>query len=273
MKYLIQSINLKLCSPAGILYTYHTKLQTHNIIKFSLRTDKGVHAFCTSAHFDLQHFKDGMKYSPEWLHKGLTRYMEKCNAGILIRDIKIVPPNFSARHSALHRSYLYRLGVKEKPIQYPVAEWKRCVFISEPFCFEKAKETCKTIHSNGETRNYASFCHGLSKLHPNFPTTRKLDVLDITEGRPLLTSHYDPLYEGIRFYDVNVKGRAFMYKQVRRMVGVIIAVAQNRMTIDQVEELFIKPGEWNCNATTAPPHGLYLLDVAYGELPKDDESE
>ena len=45
------------------------------------------------------------------------------------------------------------------------------------------------------------------------------------------------------------------------------------MTIDQVEELFIKPGEWNCNATMAPPQELYLLDVAYGELPKDDESE
>ena len=61
-----------------------------------------------------------------------------------------------------------------------------------------------------------------------------------------------------------------MYKQVRRMVSVVVAVAQNRMELDEVRQLFDNPGTWNSKANTAPPYGLYLLNVDY-KIPQEDE--
>ena len=52
-----------------------------------------------------------------------------------------------------------------------------------------------------------------------------------------------------------------MYKQVRRMVSVVLAVAQSRISLDEVHRLFEEPGYWNSKAATAPPYGLYLVNV------------
>lgn len=53
--------------------------------------------------------------------------------------------------------------------------------------------------------------------------------------------------------------------QVRRTVGVLVGVAQGRLSLEDVQYLLDHPSErnWNSKATVAPPDGLFLLDVEY----------
>lgn len=184
----------------------------------------------------------------------------------MIKHVEAVPPTFHARFSSFSRQYLYRIALVDKLGDYPVSEWRKCYFVPRPFCVEKAAEVCKLFEG---TRNFASFCHGLNSLPPDFPTVRTVDHFYIKPGRPLFDPLYDPSYSGLEFYDFHIKSGAFMYKQVRRMVSVIVSVGQNRMTLDEVHQLFNNPGPWNSKASTAPPYGLYLTNVDY-IIPQDE---
>ena len=178
--------------------------------------------------------------------------------GLVIRQVEPVPDTFHARHSTVSRHYLYRIGVTQSRIN-PITEWRKCWFVKEPFCFEKASEACQLFL--GGPKNLAAFCHKISSYPPDFPTEKTLNIVEIRPGRPLFDPSYDRLYEGIRFYDFHVQGKSFMYRQVRRMVSVIVHCAQNRVTLEEAQKLFEPPYEWNTKVNSAPPFGLYLLDA------------
>ncbi|XP_057374519.1 tRNA pseudouridine synthase-like 1 [Daphnia carinata] len=239
-------------------------------IQFSSRTDRGVHSFCNVAHFDLTLQKDGSALSPHRLMKILNTYCEKSDISLSVSNVEAVPSTFHSRYSSFYRHYLYRIAVTDKDVKaYPIVEWKKCYFIPKPFCLDKAVKACQLFEG---TKDFASFCHHFKQQPSGYPTIRTLDHFYIKPGRPLFDPVYDPLYSNIEFYDFHVKARSFMYKQVRRMVSVVLALAQGRMDLDQVRQLFEQPGEWNPRAITAPPYGLYLLNVDY-KIPQDEQPQ
>lgn len=227
-----------------------------------------MHSFCNIAHVDLQYQKDGSAYQPNRILKTLNKFCQKADIGLVVNCVEAVPSTFHSRYSSFYRHYLYRIGITDLKVQ-PIIEWRKCYFVEKPFCVEKATEVCKFLEG---TKNFASFCHGLGNLRPEYPTVRTLDLFDIKPGRPLFDPIYDPLYCNIAFYDFHVKAASFMYKQVRRMVSVAVAVAQNRMELGEVRELIDNPGKWNSKATTAPAYGLYLLNVDY-KIPEDEQPQ
>ena len=231
------------------------------------RTDKGVHSFCNIAHVDIEHHRKGVVYPPQVVQKCLNQYFRKTDSSVAVTQVQTVPSTFVSRYAASSRHYMYRIALSNSTL-YPIIEWKKCHFIQEPFCLEKSYEVCKLFTG---PKNYASFCHKLADLPPTFPTIRTIDSFTILPGRSLFDSSYDPLYNDLRFFEIHIQARAFMYRQVRRMVSVLIAVAKDQMTLEEVQELFDKPGTWNPKAHTAPAHGLYLLDVNY-EIPTENES-
>jgi len=234
-------------------------------VHFSSRTDIGVHSFCNIAHVDIEH--SYRVHPPEEIQKRLNQYFEKTNASVAVTQVQAVPSTFISRYAASSRHYMYRIALTNSRL-YPIIEWRKCHFVQEPFCLEKGEEVCELFTGQ---KNYASFCHKLADLPSTFPTIRTIDSFTIRPGRSLLDSSYDPLYEGLRFYEIHIHARAFMYRQVRRMVSVLIAAAKDQITIEEVQELFDKPGTWNPKAHTAPAHGLYLLDVNY-KIPNENES-
>ena len=216
-----------------------------------------MHSICNVAHVDLQKRTDGIIFTSEAIKKTLNSYMSKSDISLIVTQVEPVPDTFHSRFSSLSRQYLYRLAVTGS-INYPITEWRKCYFVPEPFCPEKAAEACKLFTG---TKNFGYFCHKLSHKPEGYPTIRTLDHFDIQPGRPLFDPVYDRLYDGVSFWDFHVKGKAFMYKQVRRMVSVVLAVAQSRISLDEVHRLFEEPGYWNSKAATAPPYGLYLVNV------------
>lgn len=184
--------------------------------------------------------------------------MLKGNIPLVVNKVEAVPETFHVRHSTASRHYLYRIGVTQARV-HPITEWHKCWFVGETFCPEKASQACQLFL--GGKKNLAAFCHKLSELPKDFPTIRSLDQVEIRPGRPLFEPSYDRLYEGIRFYDFHVRGKSFMYRQVRRMVSLIVHYAQDRLTWEEAQRLFEPPYVWNTKACVAPPFGLFLLNA------------
>ncbi|PSN29326.1 hypothetical protein C0J52_19956, partial [Blattella germanica] len=57
----------------------------------------------------------------------------------------------------------------------------------------------------------------------------------------------------------------FFVIQVRRIVGALIAVAEGRISVDDIQYMLDNPSKdsWNTRIPVVPPHGLYLVDVEY----------
>jgi tRNA pseudouridine(38-40) synthase len=197
-------------------------------------------------------------------------FCQKSDINLTVNNVEAVPSTFHARYSSYSRHYLYRIGITPEDVKcHPVIEWRKCYFIEKPFCLDKAIEVCKLFEG---TKDFASFCHGISGRPPGYPTVRTIDAFHIKPGRPLFDPLYDNLYSGIDFYDFHIKSRSFMYRQVRRMVALVVAVANGHMNLDEARQLFDHPGQWNPKAMTAPPYGLYLLDVGY-KIPQDEQPQ
>jgi tRNA pseudouridine38-40 synthase len=62
-------------------------------------------------------------------------------------------------------------------------------------------------------------------------------------------------------WQYHVQADAFLYRMARRLVHVQVAVAQGRLTIDQVRLALVN--QTRLPAGLAPAHGLSLVNVTY----------
>jgi tRNA pseudouridine38-40 synthase len=69
---------------------------------------------------------------------------------------------------------------------------------------------------------------------------------------------------------IRVSGSHFLWKQVRRMVGLMVEAGRGKLSTSEIEAIFKKPSEIVAKLT-APPSGLYLEKVCYAgdKLPED----
>ncbi|XP_067286980.1 tRNA pseudouridine synthase-like 1 isoform X3 [Pseudorasbora parva] len=68
----------------------------------------------------------------------------------------------------------------------------------------------------------------------------------------------------IQFWELAFKSRSFLYRQVRRMTGALVAVGQGRLSVSQIQELLeARDSLAFPNNLTAPAHGLFLTNVQY----------
>ncbi|MPC21678.1 tRNA pseudouridine synthase-like 1 [Portunus trituberculatus] len=136
------------------------------------------------------------------------------------------------------------------------------VLLLPPFDAERLESVCRLLEG---VHDFASFANVQSKGSIPRETLREIKSITVTPGQPLLDPTLDPLYSQLQFWDVTVHGKSFLYRQVRRTVGVLVGVAQGRLNLEDVQHLLDHPSQrnWNSKATVAPPDGLFLLDVEY----------
>ncbi|CAH2218093.1 jg25934 [Pararge aegeria aegeria] len=103
-------------------------------LTLSSRTDGGVHALKSSAHFDLERKGEDV-FESNYVTYEMNKYFFKNDISIIVRTCLRVNDNFSARFNALSRTYLYRLAVLKPEVAskdkttiasyIPIEEWKR----------------------------------------------------------------------------------------------------------------------------------------------------
>ena len=193
------------------------------------RTDAGVHALGQVAHLDV---KTNLK---------LVNIQHKLNdelpAGINILSIEAVDKNFHARHSAIARSYIYHIARRRTAFGKKYVWW-----IKDELNTDLMQQAAKYFIG---MHNYSSF-----------GTTEKEDgskLVDITA--------VDILFDNENIL-IRIQGSHFLWKQVRRMVGVLVEVGRKQIAPEHVKK-FLETYSQVPAKFTAPPSGLYLENIFY----------
>jgi tRNA pseudouridine38-40 synthase len=193
------------------------------------RTDAGVHALAQVAHLDI--------YTSLPPHSLRARVNEVLPSDIYIRRVDKAPHRFHARHDAEARSYLYQISRRKTAFFKPYVWW-----IKERIDVARMREAARPFIG---MQNYASF----SADEPGEKSTRVLvDRLEIVEDGDLVL--------------VRIVGSHFLWRMVRRLVGVLAAVGRGDLTAAQAAGFLEERSDLPATLT-APASGLFLESVYY----------
>jgi tRNA pseudouridine38-40 synthase len=195
------------------------------------RTDAGVHARQQFAHFDLE--------EPIVLSETLI-YSINCilPEDIAIRTIFPVRPNDHARFSAISRYY-----------QYHITRYKNAFENNLTYHFRPELEVDRMNEACQILLKYTDF-KSFSKARANVDHFRcRLDFAYWERSEAdLLTFH--------------IKANRFLWGMVRTIVGTMLEIGQDRMSLEKFEQLIVAQDR-TIAGRAAPANGLYLVDVGY----------
>jgi len=203
------------------------------------RTDSGVHALCQVAHLDVK-----TVLAPEIIRMKLN---DNLPHDITILEVEKTTQNFHARHDATSRSYVYQISRRRTAFGKNFVWW-----IKDDLDFKKMESASKYFLG---MNNYSSF----SDDDPTEKSTKVLiDDIQLKEEGSLIL--------------IRIIGSHFIWKMVRRIVGILAEVGRGRKSENDI--LFYLSNKSNEPAKfTAPPSGLFLEKVAYsGESIPDEFS-
>ena len=193
------------------------------------RTDAGVHALGQVAHLEL-----AAAVEPEGLRRTVNDLLP---ADIHILEIRPASPSFHARHHAEARSYLYQISRRRTALGKRLVWW-----IKDPLDEELLRRAGTLFVGMHDFRSFTD-------VDPDEKSTRVLvhDVAVVSAGALLV---------------IRVVASHFLWKMVRRMVGVMAEVARGSLPLEAAGELLATPDPAVARLT-APPSGLFLERVLY----------
>ncbi len=193
------------------------------------RTDTGVHARKMFAHFDTE------ALLPEDLDYKLNSFVP---ADIAIQRIFPVRADLHARFDATYRTYEYYIATRKNPFTQDSAWqlWRR------PLSIEKMNEACKILF---EYQDFTSF----AKLHTDTKTNNCTIYKAFWEQQGAL----------LKF---TISADRFLRNMVRAIVGTMVEIGNGKMQPEDLRAV-IERKHRNAAGGSAPPQGLFLVDVGY----------
>ncbi|KAM9244296.1 tRNA pseudouridine synthase-like 1 isoform 2-T3 [Dugong dugon] len=238
------------------------RLNSVEPVKFTIssRTDAGVHALSNSAHLDVQRRSGQPPFSPEVLTEALNTHLR--HPAIRVVRAFRVPSNFHARHTATSRTYLYRLATGcPRPNQLSVFERNLC-WALQANSLDVAAMQEAAQHLLG-THDFSAFQSAGSPAKSSVRTLRRATVSP-GPASPFLSSQEN---RGLQFWSLEFESQSFLYRQVRRMTAVLVAVGLGVLTPAQVKAILESRDPLGRHQTrVAPAHGLFLMAVRYPGL-------
>ena len=155
------------------------------------RTDAGVHAIGQVAHLDV-----GTSLAPAAL---LARINDTLPADIHVRTIEVASHRFHARHDATARGYLYQIARRRTAFAKPFVWWVR-----DPLDVGQMRAGAAAFAG---MQDFASFTDDDPEEKS---TTVAIDGVTVEDAGALVL--------------VRVVGSHFLWKMVRRMVGLLVGV-------------------------------------------------
>ena len=198
------------------------------------RTDAGVHALDQVAHIKTEQSLD------------LARFLRSVN-GILPKDIRLTkallaPTGFHAQMSAVSKEYHYVLCLG--PI-VPPFERAYCLHIPFEIDLDLLREAA---HCFVGTHDFTSFANKAFEGAASKNPVRTIHRIDIV-----------PWQYGIR---LEFEGSGFLYKMVRNIVGMLLAVSSGKRMVKEIPLLF-EAKDRRLAPMGAKASGLFLVSVRY----------
>ncbi|KAK7877962.1 hypothetical protein WMY93_031390, partial [Mugilogobius chulae] len=207
-----------------------------------------------------------VKVPPHQLNKkGVQDHLENHSSGSR-------PVGLPRSVSAQSRTYLYRLALGPDKSQFPLSEsdfcWNLC---TSQLDVESMREAAAMLVG---THDFSSFRAVNSDLPFKNPV-KTMDLICVQPGSSFTSSHF---HRHIPFWELTFRSRSFLYKQVRRMVGALVAVGRGRLSVlDLRKVLEARDSTAFPQGLAAPAHGLFLTNVEYRDtdlqLPKTSEDQ
>ncbi|WP_209391387.1 tRNA pseudouridine(38-40) synthase TruA [Chryseobacterium sp. RR2-3-20] len=193
------------------------------------RTDTGVHAKKMFAHFDTH------LVLPEKLTHQLNSFLPN---DISVKRIFEVRNDFHARFDATFRTYEYYISLDKNPFTTDSAwqHWRRDLDIN------KMNEACSILF---EYEDFTSF----AKLH----TDNKTNLCEIYIAK------WEQNGTELKF---TISANRFLRNMVRAIVGTMVEVGSGKIKPEDLRKV-IENKNRNSAGTSAPAHGLFLVDVGY----------
>lgn len=193
------------------------------------RTDSGVHATGQVAHLDA-----ATDLTPLRIRYGIN---DRLPPDISILSVEEADKGFHARHDAVARSYIYQISRRRTAFGKKYVWW-----IKDQLSLEMMNKAAGYLVG---LKDFRSFTDDRQEQ-----ASTKAEVIHaaVTEFGDLLVFH--------------VIGSHFLWKQVRRMTGVIVEAGRGQLQPAEVGSFFRQKSDIPAKLT-APPSGLFLERVYY----------
>jgi tRNA pseudouridine38-40 synthase len=193
------------------------------------RTDAGVHAMAQVAHLDVH-----TTLAPEMLRR---RINDELPSDITVLKVEKVRHKFHARHDAVARSYIYQVSRRRTAFAKSLVWW-----VKEDLDAGRMREAARRFVGQHDFRSF-------SDDDPEEKSTEvRVEGLEIYEDGDLLIIH--------------IEGSHFIWKMVRRIVGVLVEVGRGAMSVDAAAAMLTERSAAPARLT-APASGLFLERVYY----------
>ena len=202
------------------------------------RTDAGVHALGQVAHLDLDHDP-----AADTVRDALNFHLRP--APVAIQSVARAPTAFHARFDAVGRSYRYRIVNRRAPLTVDAGLAWRVARQLDADAMHSAAQILVGRHDFSSFR--AAVCQAKSP-------EKTLDRLEVRRS-------------GDRI-EIEAAARSFLHHQVRNMVGTLVEVGGGKRTGADVAAA-LAARDRSAAGPTAPPDGLYLMDVRYARADSD----
>jgi tRNA pseudouridine38-40 synthase len=195
------------------------------------RTDAGVHALAQVAHLDVS-----TSLPADTLRRKIN---DELPADINVLGASLVPHRFHARRDAVARRYLYQISLRRTAFAKPYVWW-----VKDPL-------------DQARMRHLAGTFVGMH----DFSAFAQSDATDDERSTRVLLERIDLVEDGSLLL-VSVEGSHFLWRMVRRLVGVLVAAGRGELQAETASQLLDGGPELPARLT-APASGLFLDRVFY----------
>ena len=203
----------------------------------SSRTDAGVHAEGFVGHFHLT-----KPVPPQNIVRALNAQLPDA---VRVLKASYAKEDFDARLSATGKEYRYQVYQSDILPPHLAPYWTFCHRPLDLAALQKAAAYFVGRH------DFGSFAANPDRELET--TVRTIFSFTVKKSGPK--------------YLFTVRGDGFLYKQVRSMVGFLLAVGKGRERPEAVKELLAAAAPRTARVETAPSKGLFLHQVFYGKIP------
>jgi tRNA pseudouridine38-40 synthase len=195
------------------------------------RTDGGVHATGQIAHLDAQTDLPLLR-----IRYGIN---DRLPPDICILNVEDADPHFHARHDAVARSYIYQISRRRTAFGKKYVWW-----IKDHLDILKMNEAAKQFAGLKDFRSFTD------DDQEQASTKVEIKYAQVIEFGDLLVFH--------------IVGSHFLWKQVRRMTGVVVEAGRGKLQMDVIASFFRQKSDIPAKLTS-PPSGLFLERVYYNK--------
>ena len=193
------------------------------------RTDAGVHALEQVAHLDV-----ATSLPAESLKRRLN---DALPTDIHILDLAPVHRRFHARHDAIARSYLYQISRRRTAFAKALVWW-----IKDDLDLARVRQAADQFTGMKDFRSFTD------EDPDDTSTLVAIERAEVAEDGDLVL--------------IRIEGSHFLWKMVRRMVGVMAEIGKGAATVEDAAR-FLREASDIPARLTAPASGLFLERVYY----------